>query len=88
MAQEIISKIEDVEIANLNSPEQTIISGASEGVDAVFVEAKKRGLSAHPLLVSNAFHSKIMNEAAENFGKKREICFCYTKKFLLQGMGS
>ena len=72
-AKEIISKIKDVEIANLNSPEQTIFSGTSEAIDAVYAEAKKRGLSAHPLPVSNAFHSKIMNEAAEKFGKKLNL---------------
>lgn len=72
-AKDVIGKIKDVEIANLNSAEQTIVSGSSKGIDEVFTEAKKRSLSAHPLSVSNAFHSKMMNGAAKDFGKKLKL---------------
>jgi len=61
---------EVLQLANINSPEQLVISGA--------VEAVKRGMSACeaagakkvvPLTVSGAFHSELMATAAEELGE-------------------
>lgn len=57
-----------VDIANMNSPEQTVISGEPEAVHTAGEAAKKRGAKrAIPLLVSGAFHSRLMHLAAERF---------------------
>ncbi|MBP0983542.1 MAG: ACP S-malonyltransferase [Oscillospiraceae bacterium] len=53
--------------ANYNSPQQTVIAGEAAAIDealAKFAELGKRGVK---LAVSAAFHTKLMNSAAEEF---------------------
>lgn len=59
---------EGVDIANYNGPQQTIISGAKEGV-AQAVEALKAAGAKRvlPLPVSGPFHSTLMGPAAARF---------------------
>lgn len=58
-----------VDVANINSPEQIVISGQSEAVLAAAETAKKRGAKrAIPLQVSGAFHSRLMRPAVDMFG--------------------
>lgn len=60
---EALDALEDVWIANLNAPEQTIISGTRAGVDRALERLKARGLQARPLPVACAFHSPIVAPA-------------------------
>jgi [acyl-carrier-protein] S-malonyltransferase len=54
------------EVANLNCPGQVVISGAKEKVEAASELAKQRGAKrAIPLDVSGAFHSSLMQAAAD-----------------------
>ncbi|MEI6083626.1 MAG: ACP S-malonyltransferase [Verrucomicrobiota bacterium] len=51
----------DVDIANLNSPGQTVISGDKEKIAKAVELAKARGAKrAIPLLVAGAYHSRLM----------------------------
>ncbi len=53
--------------ANYNSPQQTVIAGEAAAIDealAKFAELGKRGVK---LAVSAAFHTKLMNSAADEF---------------------
>lgn len=54
-----------VEIANLNTPEQTVISGAAEAVEAAAGALKAEGARVVPLKVSAPFHCSLMRPAAE-----------------------
>ena len=57
-----------VDVANINSPGQVVISGERDAVRTAGEEARKRGAKkAIPLQVSGAFHSRLMRPAAEKF---------------------
>ena len=70
---DICSKVEDeikttVSPANLNSPRQIVISGTSEGVDAVINRLKDCGhKKCIKLKVSVAAHSKLMTNTLDQF---------------------
>jgi enediyne polyketide synthase len=65
-ATEIIDSINGyVVIANINSPEQTVISGEKKSVAEAVKLAKGRNITTHPLRTSNAFHSKFAQNAAD-----------------------
>ena len=62
--------------ANLNSPEQIVISGDDNSVEAVIMFAFENNIKAVPLPVSGAFHSPLMQEAAQQFaGETRKVRF-------------
>ncbi|GAB4355128.1 MAG: ACP S-malonyltransferase [Candidatus Abyssubacteria bacterium] len=68
--KEVCSGITDgiVDLANVNSPTQIVISGEHEAVRTAADEAKRRGAKRTvPLHVSGAFHSRLMRPAAERF---------------------
>lgn len=54
-----------VEVANFNSPQQTVISGESTAVQAASVALKELGGRVIPLKVSAPFHCSLMQPAAE-----------------------
>ncbi len=65
------SVIGPVEIANINSPDQIIISGQIEAMERAISLAKERGARRTvPLKVSGAWHSRFMAEAQARMGKE------------------
>jgi len=59
-----------IEVANLNSPVQTVLSGPKEGIAAAEKLAQEAGAKrAIPLNVAGAFHSRLMRSAAEKLGE-------------------
>jgi len=59
-----------VEIANLNSPEQTVLSGPRDRLPAAEQLAKAAGAKkVIPLTVAGAFHSRLMSSAARRLGE-------------------
>ena len=62
---------EVVQLANLNSPEQLVISGAVAAVERAMTACAEAGAKkVVPLTVSGAFHSALMAEAAGELGEK------------------
>ena len=62
-----------VEPVNFNCPGQVVISGLKEGIDAAEIKLKEAGAKrVVKLAVSGAFHSRLMEGAAEEFGKYLE----------------
>jgi [acyl-carrier-protein] S-malonyltransferase len=56
-------------IANINSPGQIVISGAREDLAQALDVLKSRGGRAIPLQVSGAFHSQVMQPAADGLAQ-------------------
>ena len=65
------------QIANVNSPEQIIVSGSKEALDLATVLAKEKGArKVIPLDVSGAFHSELMRPAVKGMAQSvSEITF-------------
>lgn len=65
--REVIQRIapKEVVIANLNSPGQIVISGRKEGILKVTAELAEKKAKVIPLAVSGAFHSFLMQPAAD-----------------------
>ena len=54
----------DVDVANLNSPGQIVLSGATDNIQRAISMAKEKGIRrAVPLNVAGAFHSRLMASA-------------------------
>jgi [acyl-carrier-protein] S-malonyltransferase len=60
----------DVDVANLNCPGQTVLSGKEEGIDAAVSKAKEYGLRmGKKLKVAGAYHSRLMAGAQDQLGE-------------------
>lgn len=59
--------IAGVSIAAVNGPRNTVISGAKGAVAEVADACKRAGSAVHPLTVSHAFHSELMEPMLEAF---------------------
>lgn len=57
----IASMADHIAIAAINAPEHVVVSGDSEAVGAVVREFAERGVQAHALRVSAAFHSPLVS---------------------------
>jgi len=58
----------DLDISNINSPGQVVISGKKENLDQAIATASTRGFKrAVPLVVAGAYHSRLMQPAQEAF---------------------
>ncbi len=72
----------DVDVANLNSPGQIVISGETASVALAVSLAKERGLRMAKLLnVAGAYHSRLMNSAFLRLGKELAKIEIQTPRF-------
>ncbi|MBL0387618.1 ACP S-malonyltransferase [Tumebacillus sp. ITR2] len=55
--------------ANLNSPNQIVISGDEDSIEEAVMYCLERDIEVVPLAVSGAFHSPLMQPAAEEFAE-------------------
>ena len=74
-----------VEIANLNSPGQTVISGEAEAVAVASSRLKSAGARVVPLKVSAPFHCSLMRPAAERLARDLERVTFLPPKFGVVG---
>lgn len=57
-----------VDVAALNGPKQTVLSGALDALDAAAGHLKSSGVKSRALTVSHAFHSRLMDPMLAEFG--------------------
>jgi [acyl-carrier-protein] S-malonyltransferase len=79
--REVVDGIDGVEVANLNTPEQTVISGTTAGVATANEALKAKGGRVIPLQVSAPFHSSLMQPARERLDKDLAITDFYPFNF-------
>ncbi|MDD5276970.1 MAG: SDR family NAD(P)-dependent oxidoreductase [Methylovulum sp.] len=60
-------------VANINSPRQIVVSGEEDAVMSVIMSAQHEGFEARKLRVSGAFHSRLMQNAAENLRSQSQF---------------
>jgi enediyne polyketide synthase len=60
-----LTEDQDVVIAGYNCPQQTVIAGSADQVDEACAVARAQGLTATRLNVSHAFHSPMVQPAAD-----------------------
>ncbi|MFJ4521071.1 type I polyketide synthase [Streptomyces sp. NPDC088810] len=58
---------DDVDIAAVNTPHSTVISGSAPAAEAIAQELRRRGHKTHRLTVSHAFHSPHMDAVLDEF---------------------
>jgi [acyl-carrier-protein] S-malonyltransferase len=64
-----LADAEDVDVANINSPGQIVISGELAKVEAAVAVAKEHGIRRATMLnVAGAYHSRLMESAYEKLG--------------------
>ena len=78
--EEVCKGIDDIVVAaNFNCPGQVVISGTVSGIDAAVPKLKEAGAKrALKLPVGGAFHSPLMQPAAEDLGKAIEATTFHT----------
>ncbi|GHO44998.1 type I polyketide synthase [Ktedonospora formicarum] len=58
---------EQVAIAAVNGPANTVLSGRAEAIQSIVGRMKADGLNTHPMVVSHAFHSPLMEPMLDAF---------------------
>ncbi len=72
--------LNDIDIANLNSPKQIVVSGSRENMDKALPIFEKANMVFIPLNTSGAFHSRYMKDAGSEFEKiVRKMTFSKAK---------
>ena len=66
---ELLADYPRVVLANINSPDQRVLSGPSDAIEAVKAACDQKGLRSAVLPVAAAFHSPLVESAATPFAK-------------------
>ncbi|MGH8929337.1 MAG: beta-ketoacyl synthase N-terminal-like domain-containing protein, partial [Egibacteraceae bacterium] len=67
--QEVLGAAEDVWVANLNAPRQTVISGTRRGIERAVELLTAAGIGATALTVACGFHSPLVAPARERLAR-------------------
>jgi [acyl-carrier-protein] S-malonyltransferase len=79
--REVVDAIDGAQVANLNTPEQTVISGTTAAVATASEQLKARGGRVIPLQVSAPFHSSLMKPAQERLERDFAVTEWHAPEF-------
>ncbi|MBC2709969.1 MAG: acyltransferase domain-containing protein, partial [Desulfosarcina sp.] len=65
----LVERLPDVVLANINSPDQGVLSGTTEAIELAKVKCAEKGYRTISLPVSAAFHSPLMEGARKPFSQ-------------------
>lgn len=69
------NRLHEIDLANINSPFQTVVSGPRAAIIAAQSHFERAGCKEYiPLNVSGAFHSRLMKDAAREFAEFAGAC--------------
>jgi len=71
----------NVQVANLNSPGQVVISGTNQALDSFNVIAREKKIRVIPLSVSGPFHSRFMQSAADQLAAELDAVSWQNARF-------
>lgn len=63
------NNIDEIDLANYNTPVQTVLSGSTDAIRTAGIMLEKKGANCISLNVSAAFHSRYMEDAQKEFTK-------------------
>ncbi len=72
VAEAIAGRENELSIAAVNGPSNTVLSGKAEAVEEVFAQLESGGAKGQMLVVSHAFHSPLMDPILDEFEKFAE----------------
>ena len=76
-----------VSVAAVNGPANTVISGKRESMDQILGQLAADGVKIHELVVSNAFHSPLMEPILDQFGQiAAEVAYAPPKVGLISNV--
>jgi acyl transferase domain-containing protein/NAD(P)H-dependent flavin oxidoreductase YrpB (nitropropane dioxygenase family)/NADP-dependent 3-hydroxy acid dehydrogenase YdfG/acyl carrier protein len=78
---EVAASIDGLSIANLNGPNQTILSGSKEAIARAIEQLTARGVTARPIPVACAFHSTFVAPARDRFADYLHSIACAAPRF-------
>jgi acyl transferase domain-containing protein len=70
----VVAALDGVTAANLNSPNQTVISGIDDSIGVALERFQMRGIHGKRISVACAFHSPLVAPATEAFGRVLDSC--------------
>ena len=65
----ILAGLDGISVANSNAPQQTVIAGSEDRLEAAMKRCQERGVRARRLPVACAFHSPLVAPAREPLGR-------------------
>ncbi len=77
---QLLKDFDEISIAAINSPHQTVVSGPTKAIDKLLALCQDKHIKAQPLQTSHAFHSPLMQEMLAPFKKAAQQIEYYPPK--------
>jgi len=87
IVEPLLAGFDEVSVAAVNNPGETVISGRTEQVEAVVAALKEREIDGRTLRVSHAFHSPLMDPILDAFEERaRQVSYAAPDRTLISNL--